>query len=90
MRYFFFVFLTLIFSCSKENSICYVCTTTYIVTTDQAVENYPATTTIENKFGCDVEESQVIDFENTTKGSDVAVIGGVTYSSSFSTKCVKN
>lgn len=75
-------------SCTKEDkSNCYMCTTTYIVTTDQAVPGYPATTSIENEI-CDIAQEQITEYENTTKGSDVAVISGVTYTSSYSTKCV--
>lgn len=87
-RFYVLLFILLIFSCSKEDkSNCYMCTTTYIVTTDQPVPGYPATTSIQNEL-CDIELEQITEFENTTKGTDVAVIGGVTYSSSYSTKCV--
>lgn len=82
------LFVLFAFSCTKEDkSNCYMCTTTYIVTTDQPVPNYPATTSIQNEI-CDIAQEQITEYENMTKGSDVAVISGVTYSSSYSTKCV--
>jgi major membrane immunogen (membrane-anchored lipoprotein) len=82
------LFVLLVFACTKEDkSNCYICTTTYIVTTDQPVPGYPTTTSPEVEI-CDIEQEQITEYENTTKGSDVAVISGVTYSSSYSTKCV--
>lgn len=89
-RFLVFVLMVVFFSCKKEDEICYVCQTTYLVTTDQPVPNYPATTTTEQKFSCTVPEEQVLLFESTTKGSDVAVVGGITYSSSYATVCKKN
>jgi len=55
--------------------------------TDQPIPNYPAQTSIENEI-CEVSEEEVKTFETTNTGHDIAVIGGVTYTSSFSTKCV--
>jgi hypothetical protein len=82
------LFVLLLFACTKEDkSNCFLCTTTYIVTTDQPVPGYPATTSILNEI-CDIAQEQITEYEITTKGTDVAVIGGVTYSSSYSTKCV--
>jgi hypothetical protein len=36
---------------------------------------------------CDITAEQAADFEQTNKGSESDVVGGVTYSSSHSTKC---
>jgi hypothetical protein len=77
----------LAFACTKEDkSVCYICTTTYIVTTDQTVPGYPASTTVDFEL-CDITAEQAADFEQTNKGSESDVVGGVTYSSSHSTKC---
>ena len=56
------------------------------MTTDVPVEGYPATTTMDVEL-CNQTIEQIKQFEVTNKGSEVAVIGGVTYSSSYSTKC---
>ena len=56
------------------------------MTTDQSVPNYPAMTTTEVEL-CDISQEQVTEYENTNKGSESDVIGGVTYTSSHSTKC---
>jgi hypothetical protein len=77
----------LAFACSKEDkSACYICTTTYIVTTDQAVPGYPVSTPVDYEL-CDITAEQATDFEQTNKGSESNVVGSITYSSSHSTKC---
>ena len=82
------IFFMLIGSCTKEaKSTCYICRTTWIVTTDQPVPNYPVTTTTSYDPMCDITEEEIVSFENTNKGSDVQIIGGVRYTSNFSTKC---
>ncbi len=74
-------------ACKKEDkSTCYICTTTYIITTDQAVPGYPASTSVDFEL-CDITAEQATEFEETNKGSETDVVGGVTYSSSHSTKC---
>jgi hypothetical protein len=89
MRYLILIsFFVLITSCNKKDtSTCYICTTTYIVSTDSPVQGYPDSTSTDVEI-CDVSEEQIREFELANRGSDSAVIGGVTYSSSFSTKCV--
>lgn len=87
MKYFALILLMLFFSCTKKDSRnCFVCTITYVMTTDAPVDGYPATTAMEVEL-CDVTTEQLQEFEETNKGSESAVIGGVTYSSSFSTTC---
>jgi hypothetical protein len=87
MKYFGFLFLLIILSCTKKDEgPCYICTTTYIVTTDNPVPGYPRSESIQNRF-CDIDDQQIEEFELVNKGSDVTVISGVTYSSSYSTAC---
>ena len=87
MKYFALMILVLLLSCTKKDtSDCYVCSITYIMITDVPVDGYPSTTSI-NVDLCDVTLAQVSQFEQTNKGSESAVIGNVTYSSSFSTQC---
>ena len=87
MKYFALMILVLLLSCTKKDtSECYVCSITYIMTTDVPVDGYPSTTSI-NVDLCDVTIEQVRDFEQVNKGSETALIGNVTYSSSFSTQC---
>ncbi len=87
MKYFALIILVLLLSCTKKDKPdCYVCTITFIMTTDVPVDGYPAVTSQDVEL-CDVTLEQVIAFEETNKGAESAVIGGVTYSSSYSTHC---
>ena len=90
MKYLLFITLVLLLSCSeKDNSNCYTCVTTYTMTTDVPVDGYPATARTNNEL-CDVTSEQITDFEEANKGSESTVVGNVTYSSTFSTKCTHN
>lgn len=87
MKYFGLVLVLIILSCTKKDEgPCYICTTTYMVTTDSPVSGYPRSESIYNRF-CDIEEAQIEEYELVNRGSDVSVIAGVTYSSSYSTVC---
>lgn len=87
MKPFILIIFLLLVSCTKsENKNCVVCRITYIMTTDVPVEGYPSTSTVEVEL-CNQTTEQIKQFEETNKGSEAAVIGGVTYSSSYSTKC---
>ncbi len=83
------LFVLLAFSCTKKDqSNCYICTTTWIVTTDTPVTGYPASTSTEVEL-CDMTPEQITEFEQTYKGADSSVVGGVTYSSTHATTCKK-
>jgi hypothetical protein len=88
MKFIALIILVLLLSCSKKDTrVCYNCTITYIMTTDTPVDGYPYTTNVDVEI-CDVTLEQVDEFEKTNKGSESYVIGGITYSYSYSTKCV--
>jgi hypothetical protein len=81
------VLILLLLSCSKEDTrICYTCTITYITSTDSAVEGFPQFSSMDVEI-CDVTIEEVHDFEDKSKGSDSFVIEGITYTTSYSTKC---
>jgi len=74
-------------ACSKDNDeVCYICTTTYIETTDVPVQGYPLVTPFESRL-CDVTESQVEEFEQTNRGSEVVIYNNITYTTSHTTDC---
>lgn len=85
---FAFIFIViLVLSCTKKNeSNCYICTTTYTMTTDVPVAGYPSTISYDDEL-CDITAELIAEYERTTKGSDTAVIEGVTYISRFWTVC---
>jgi hypothetical protein len=87
-RFIGFIFLVLLLlSCSKKDTrVCYTCSITYIMTADPPVDGYPTMTSMDVEI-CDVTLEQVYEFEATTHGSDTAVIQGVTYRSSYTTRC---
>jgi hypothetical protein len=90
MKYLALIFLVFLLSCSeKDTRDCSTCTTTYNITTDVPVSGYPATTTVDVEL-CDVTSEQIYNYEQTTKGSESSVVGNVTYTSNFSTKCKHN
>ncbi len=88
MQYFALILLVLFISCAKKDvRDCNICKITYVMTTDSPVDGYPATTTMEVEL-CNQTTDQLKQFEQTNRGSETAVIGGVTYSSSYSTVCI--
>jgi len=87
LKYAALIIVVLLLSCSKKDaSVCYTCTITYIMTTDVPVDGYPTTSNFDVEI-CNVTLEEVYKFEAATQASDTAVIQGVTYSSSYSTKC---
>lgn len=79
--------MIILLSCiKKDEGPCYICITTYMVTTDSPVPGYPRSESISNRF-CDIEEAQIEEYELVNRGSDVTAISGVTYSSNYSTLC---
>ncbi|MFO7622003.1 MAG: hypothetical protein R6W81_12180 [Bacteroidales bacterium] len=88
MQYFALILLILFVSCAKKDvRDCNICNITYVMTTDVPVDGYPSTTTMEVEL-CNQTTDQLKQFEQTNRGSETAVIGGVTYSSSYSTVCI--
>jgi len=86
-RFGFLLLVLLVSSCKKDDpENCYICTTTYTITTDVPVSGYPATTSIDVEL-CDITQEQITEYEQVNKGSDTQTIGGVTYSDYHSTVC---
>ena len=56
------------------------------MTTDVPVDGYPTISSFDVEI-CNVTLEEVYEFEAATHASDTAVIQGVTYFSSYSTKC---
>lgn len=90
MKYSLLIFLALFLSCTKkDNSNCYVCTTTWVVTTDTQVTGYPSMTTTSVEL-CNITSEEISVFEETNQSSESTQVGNVLYSSSHSTKCTAN
>jgi len=86
-KYLLFLLFLLAFSCKKDDpDNCYICTTTYTITTDVPVTGYPATTSIDVTL-CDITPEQITDYEEINKGSDTQTVGGITYSDYHNTAC---
>jgi len=88
MKYLVLIFFLLIVSCTKkDNTICYDCKITYVITTNVPVDGYPSISTIDIEL-CDVTSEEAAEFEQASSGSETAVINEITYTQTYTTRCV--
>lgn len=87
MKKLVFVFMVILFSCSDETE-CYICNTTHVITTSVPVVGYPKITEGSELEICDSTEGIAI-YENANKGASSQTNSqGIIITDTYSTECL--